>query len=147
MRHVCSLADHGRLTDRFGPLPVATVAGILFAAGGVPLAAGGHGAVAFGVGLFLIGLGWNAGLIAGSTMLASALPVDQRPRIEGIGELSMGIAAAIATAAAGPVMGLAGYATLAIAAAAAGVTLIPLVLALAQRDAPLRTVKATRMLS
>jgi MFS family permease len=149
--HVCGMFAPspitGRLTDRFGPLPVAAAGGLLLAAGGVPLAAGGHGAAAFGVGLFLIGLGWNAALIAGSTMLASAVPVDQRPRIEGIGELSMGIAAAIATAAAGPVVGLAGYATLAIAAAAAGAALIPLLLALAQRGAPLRTVKATRMLS
>jgi MFS family permease len=149
--HVCGMFAPspitGRLTDRFGPLPVAAVAGVLLAAGGVLLAAAGDGAAAFGVGLLLIGLGWNAGLIAGSTMLASAVPVDQRPRIEGIGELSMGIAAAIATAAAGPVVGLAGYATLAIAAAAAGAALVPLLLALAQRGAPLRTVEATRMLS
>ena len=66
----------------------------------------------FALGLFLLGVGWNAGLIAGSTLLASAVPIAQRPRIEGVGELGMGVAAASATAVAGPVVGLAGYATL-----------------------------------
>ena len=43
----------------------------------------------YSLGLVLLGVGWNAGLIAGSTLLASAVPVAQRPRVEGAGELSI----------------------------------------------------------
>ena len=71
----------------------------------------------FALALALLGAGWNAGLIAGSTLLASAVPVAQRPRAEGAGELGMGFTAATATAIAGPVVGIAGYATLAVAGA------------------------------
>jgi MFS family permease len=137
----------GRLTDRFGPLPVTAVAAALLVAAGVLSAASGHDAVGFAVGLFLLGVGWNAGLIAGSTLLASAVPVAQRPRIEGVGELGMGIAAASATAVAGPVVGLAGYATLAIAGAAAAAALGPFLIAVARRGVPGEAVPAHRLLS
>jgi MFS family permease len=137
----------GRLTDRFGPLPVTAVAAVLLVAAGVLSAASGHDAMGFAVGLFLLGVGWNAGLIAGSTLLASAVPIAQRPRIEGVGELGMGVAAASATAVAGPVVGLAGYATLAIAGAAAAAALGPFLIAVARRGVPGEAVAAGRLLS
>jgi len=137
----------GRLTDRFGPLPVTAVAAVLLVAAGVLSAASGHDAMGFAVGLFLLGVGWNAGLIAGSTLLASAVPIAQRPRIEGVGELGMGVAAASATALAGPVVGLAGYATLAIAGAAAAAALGPFLVAVARRGVPRDAVPAGRLLS
>jgi MFS family permease len=132
----------GWLTDRLGPLPVAGAgAGLLVLAGA--LAASD----ALAPGLLLLGIGWNAGLVAGSTLLASAVPAPQRPRAEGAGELGMGIAAASATAVAGPVMGLGGYATLAVAGAVAAAALGPLLIALARRGAPDETVPAARMLA
>jgi MFS family permease len=137
----------GRLTDRFGPLPVTAVAAVLLVAAGVLSAASGHDAMGFAIGLFLLGVGWNAGLIAGSTLLASAVPIAQRPRIEGVGELGMGVAAASATAVAGPVVGLAGYATLAIAGAGAAAALGPFLIAVARRGVPGEAVPATRLLS
>ena len=137
----------GRLTDRFGPLPVTAVAAVVLVAAGVLSAASGHDAMGFAVGLFLLGVGWNAGLIAGSTLLASAVPIAQRPRIEGVGELGMGVAAASATAVAGPVVGLAGYATLAIAGAAAAAALGPFLIAVARRGVTGEAVAAGRLLS
>jgi MFS family permease len=137
----------GRLTDRLGPLAVTAGAAVLLVAAGVLSAASGHDAVNFAFGLFLLGVGWNAGLIAGSTLLASAVPVAQRPRIEGVGELGMGVAAASATAVAGPVVGLAGYATLAIAGAAAAAALGPFLVAVARRSVPRDAVPAPRLLS
>jgi MFS family permease len=137
----------GRLTDRLGPLAVTAGATVLLVAAGVLSAASGHDAVSFAFGLFLLGVGWNAGLIAGSTLLASAVPVAQRPRIEGVGELGMGVAAASATAVAGPVVGLAGYATLAIAGAAAAAALGPFLVAVARRSVPRDAVPAPRLLS
>lgn len=133
----------GRLTDRFGPLPVAGGGAVLLTAAGVLLATGGAGAVGFALGLVVLGVGWNAGLIAGSTLLVSAVPLAQRPRVEGAGELGMGIAAASATAAAGPIVGVAGYTTLAVAGAVAAATLGPFLLAVARRGAPEPTMPAT----
>jgi hypothetical protein len=99
------------------------------------------------VGLGLLGVAWNASLIAGSTLLAGAVPAAERPRAEGAGELSMGVAAATATALAGPIAGAAGYATLALVGAAAAAALGPLLIAVARRGGPGRRVAATRMLA
>jgi MFS family permease len=132
----------GWLTDRIGPLPVAGAGAVLLVLAGALAATSG-----LVLGLALLGVGWNAGLVAGSTLLASAVPAEQRPRAEGAGELGMGIAAASATAVAGPVMGVAGYAALAIAGAVAAAALGPLLLAAARRGTPEDTVRAARMLA
>lgn len=126
----------GWLTDRVGPFPVAGGAAVLLLVAGVLSAVAGGGVVTFGVGLAILGVGWNAGLVAGSTLLAGSVPITERPRAEGIGELGMGVTAASATAIAGPLVGLAGYATLAVAAAIAAATLGPILLAAARRGVP-----------
>lgn len=79
-------------------------------------------------GLVLLGVGWNAGLIAGSPLLASAVPVSERPRVEGVGELSVGVATATAAA---------------VAAAALG----PFLLAVARRGLPAEAAPAARILT
>jgi MFS family permease len=136
----------GWLTDRLGPLAVAGGGAALLIVAGVLSAASGANASTFAVGLALLGVGWNASLIAGSALLASAVPVVQRPRVEGAGELSMGVAAASATAIAGPVVGVAGYAALAAAGAVAAATLAPFLIAVARRGLPADVVPATRVL-
>jgi MFS family permease len=136
----------GALTDRFGPLPVAAGGAALLVAAGALAATSGGGAVMLGVGLTLLGAGWNAGLIAGSTLLSSAVPAVQRPRVEAAGELAMGVAAASATAVAGPVVGAAGYAALAIAGGVAAAALAPFLLAVARRGAPAQVAPANRLL-
>jgi hypothetical protein len=119
---------------------------VLLSLAGVLSAAAGHGAVVLALGLALLGVGWNFGLIAGSTLLASAIPAVQRPRAEGAGELGMGVAAASATAVAGPVVGLAGYAALALAGAAAAAALAPFLLANGRRGVPAEVAPANRLL-
>lgn len=73
------------------------------------------------------------------------MPPQQRPRVEGAGELSMGVATA--TAIAGPVVGFAGYATLAVAGAVAAAALGPLLIAVARRGAPAAAAPAARILT
>jgi predicted MFS family arabinose efflux permease len=133
----------GWLADRLGPVPVAASGTALLVVAGALAASAGHGAITFA----LLGAGWNANLVAGSTLLASAVPIAQRPRAEAAGELSMGIAAATATAMAGPMVALAGYAALAVAGAAAAAALGPLLIATARRGLPDRTAPAPRVLS
>ena len=137
----------GRVTDRIGAVPVAGAGAALLTVAGALAASAGGDAFALTLGLFLLGVGWNAGLVAGSTLLASAVPPRQRPRVEGAGELSMGVAAATATAIAGPLVGLAGYATLAVAGAVAAAALGPLLVAVARRGAPAGATPAARMLT
>jgi MFS family permease len=136
----------GWLTDRLGPLAVASAGAALLIVAGILSAASGAEAATFAIGLALLGVGWNASLIAGSALLASAVPIAQRPRVEGAGELSMGVAAASATAIAGPVVGVAGYAALAVAGAVAAATLAPFLVAVARRGLPADVVPATRAL-
>jgi MFS family permease len=137
----------GWLTDRIGPVPMASAGAALLTLAGLSSAAAGHDAFLLAIGLGLLGVGWNTALIAGSTLLASAVPLAQRPRVEGASELSMGVAAASATAVAGPVVGLTGYAVLALAGAAAAAALAPFLIAVLRRGVPRRPVAANRLLS
>jgi hypothetical protein len=43
--------------------------------------------------LAFLGLGWNAGVVGGSTMLIGSVPASLRSQTEGIGEVAMGLAA------------------------------------------------------
>ena len=74
-------------------------AALLLGAGGVAAAAGSNLMGLVGVALLLLGAGWNAALIGGSTLLTEA-NVDPalRTRAEGLGELGMGAAAAVVAA-------------------------------------------------
>jgi MFS family permease len=126
----------GRLADRLGPRRVALGGcAVLLAAGSLAAAAGASVPV-LSLGLLLLGVGWNACLIAGSALLVSAVAAGQRPRVEGVGELSMGIAAATGGALAGPAVAVASYAALAIAAAALAATVAPVLLVTARRGFP-----------
>jgi hypothetical protein len=75
------------------------------------------------------------------------VPIDQRPRAEGAGELAMGFTAAGATAIAGPVVGVAGYAALTFAAALSAAAVVPLLVALRSRGLPARTAPAQKLLA
>ncbi|HEY6690996.1 MAG TPA: hypothetical protein VI008_08095 [Rubrobacter sp.] len=35
-------------------------------------------------------IGWNFGVVGGSTLLAASVPTQLRPRVEGLGEVSLG---------------------------------------------------------
>ncbi len=122
----------GWAVDRFGAVPVVG-AGVLVlgsaAATGASAAPAGHRQVA--VALVLLGLGWSCTMVAGSALLSASVPADVRTPVQGAGDLVVGVAAATAGALAGPVLELAGYSWLNVAAV---VLLVPVVLtALATR--------------
>jgi MFS family permease len=120
----------GWLTDRYGRLP--TIAGglatlavsMLIAAVGPDHA---HGVTA--VALVLLGLGWSACLVAGSTLLSESVPGDIRTAAQGMSDLTMGVLASIAGTASGPVLDYLGFHWLAVLC---GLLLVP-VAALAVR--------------
>jgi MFS family permease len=69
-------------------------------------------------GLFLLGLGWNFGYIAGSSLLSDVLRGEERSRMQGANDMLVAGAAAIGSLSSGPLFSLGGY------AAVAGVGLI-----------------------
>ena len=94
----------GLLADRSGPAVVARFGGLLLVVAMVTgLFVEGSGVVVMTIHLLVLGVGWNCGVVGGSTLLSTASPVETRPHVEGIAEVMMGLAAA----AAGPVAGLA----------------------------------------
>ena len=117
----------GWLTDRFGPARTVLLglAIILVAVALTGLAPQETGAVTMG--LILLGLGWSATTVAGSTLLVSSLTPQQRVPVQGFSDATMSLAGALGSAAAGPVMGMIGYpgisALAAVTVAAAAVSL------------------------
>ncbi|SCG70941.1 MFS transporter [Micromonospora coxensis] len=122
----------GWLTDRVGRRAVILGGvGTLLAACAVAGTAGHHTPL-LSVGLVLLGLGWSGTMVAGSTLLSESVPTGVRPSVQGLSDLTMGLAGAGAAAASGFVVRLAGYPTLTLLAA---IAVVPLV-ALALRPAP-----------
>ena len=105
----------GRLTDRFGPLPV-IAAGLLLILGSALLSAVAvptEELVLF-VALFLLGWGWNLGFVAGSTMLTTAVSSTERARIQGVSDALIWSTSAIASLGSGLLIGAWGFAALGI---------------------------------
>lgn len=67
------------------------------------------------VSVVLLGLGWSASTIAGSTLVAESAPVDDRAGLQGVSDLLMNSTAAFFGALAGPVLALIGYSGLGVA--------------------------------
>ncbi|MFG1888356.1 MFS transporter [Micromonospora sp. NPDC049051] len=118
----------GWLTDRVGRRAVILGGvGLLLAACAVAGTAGHHTA-RLSVGLFLLGLGWSGTMVAGSTLLSESVPVGVRPSVQGLSDLTMGLAGAGAGAVSGFVVEVAGYPVLTGLAAVAVVPLVTLAL-------------------
>jgi MFS family permease len=116
----------GWLADRIGPIRLIAIGGgILLAATVLGIVAGGSVAI-IPVALGLLGLGWSAGLIGGSTLLTTAVPAASRVPLQGATDAAMNVAAAISAALSGVVLGLGGYAGVNVVAI---LVLVPLVIA------------------
>ena len=103
----------GRLTDRFGPLPIisAGMAILVTAAVGSALAPPDSQLVLLGA-LFLLGWGWNLGFVAGSSLLTGAVTVAERARVQGVSDALIWSTSAVASVSSGLIVGAWGFATL-----------------------------------
>ena len=54
--------------------------------------------------MMLLGLGWSATMVAGSTLLSDAISGEMRPSAQGLSDLVMGLAGATAGALSGVVV-------------------------------------------
>jgi MFS family permease len=120
----------GLLADRAGRrTTVAVAAALLLAAAALAGTAPPGAAVQLGAGLLLLGLGWSCGLIAGSTLVTESVDEQQRPTAQGGTDLLMGLGAALAGVAGGPLLAWGGYGLVASVSAA---LVVPLVVAWAR---------------
>jgi MFS family permease len=121
----------GFLADRFGRRQVVFGGIALLLAACAVAGTAGHDSTRLAMGLVLLGLGWSATMVAGSSLLSMSMSVELRPSAQGLSDLIMGIAGASAGALSGVVVAGFGYPTLTLVAALMTAPLA--VLALAHR--------------
>lgn len=133
---------YGYLADRFGPVPVIWAGFALFTASGVLGIAddmSGSTMPRISAALILLGLGWSACFIAGSTLLTQSVPAAHRVTIQGATDAGMNLGAAVFAAAAGPLLSAGGF-TL-INAVALGIVVIGVATAVRSLRAHARAVR------
>lgn len=116
----------GWLTDRIGRRPVIAVGVALLLTACAVTGTAGYHTSRLTAGLMLLGLGWSATMVAGSTMLSDAVSPELRPSAQGLSDLVMGLAGASAGALSGVVVQTWGYPTLTLLGALATAPLIAL---------------------
>lgn len=100
----------GMLADRWGRVNVIRLGVVILSASAVTAAtANPHHSMQLGIGLFLLGLGWSATIVAGSTLLSESVAVEDRPSVQGASDLFMNGAGAIGGAVAGVIIATLGY--------------------------------------
>ncbi|MDQ0825916.1 MFS family permease [Arthrobacter sp. B2I5] len=99
----------GWLTDRAGRMETIMIGFTVLIAAVAVAGFGQSSTAAVAVGLVLLGMGWSAATISGSTLLAESVGQDARVAVQGVSDMLMGAAGAVGGAVSGLVLGLAGY--------------------------------------
>ncbi|MEU9572348.1 MFS transporter [Streptomyces massasporeus] len=102
----------GWLADRVGRITAICVSVAFLAVAALLATTAGTSHTQSMAALFVLGLGWSAGLVAGSALLTDSVPAADRSAAQGLSDLVMSSAAALGTAVAGVVVAQAGYAWL-----------------------------------
>ena len=115
----------GWLTDKAGR-PETIILGFTTLIVAVMVAGFGQSStVAVAVGLVLLGMGWSAATISGSTLLAESVGPDSRVVVQGVSDMLMGAAGAVGGATSGLILSSAGYLGLNLAGALVGAAVLP----------------------
>ncbi|SDT17458.1 Predicted arabinose efflux permease, MFS family [Agromyces flavus] len=116
----------GWLVDRIGATRVIAMGGGILLVATLLGVVAGDSMTLIPVALGLLGLGWSAGLIGGSTLLTTTVSAATRVPLQGATDAAMNIAAATSAAFSGLVLGIAGFAGVNVVAM---LVLVPLLLA------------------
>lgn len=115
----------GRAVERVGRVRSIQVGAVVLGSGTLATVLAGYVPALMFVGLFFLGLGWNIGLIAGSTLLTTSVPAESKVEVQGTSDLTMSFCGALAAFGSGFVKQSFGFHLLADAAAVlAGVLLV-----------------------
>ena len=127
----------GWLVDRYGYLAIALAAGVtLLAAGLIAAWAPVDSVATLVLALVLLGVGWNLGLVSGTTLVTDAVPLETRARTQGVVDLGIALAGAGGGLSSGLIFAATSYATLTLTSGLLALLIIPIV-ALA-RPAPIK---------
>jgi MFS family permease len=99
----------GWLTDKAGRKQTIAMAFVVLIAALVVAGFGERSTAAVATGLVLLGLGWSAATISGSTLLAESVRQEDRVVVQGVSDMLMGAAAALGGAFSGLILSWAGY--------------------------------------
>jgi MFS family permease len=113
----------GRLTDRFGANAMVLAGFSVLAAAGLLAAVMPDSGAGLAIPMFLLGVGWNLGFVAGSSLLASEAPLGDRARLQGASDAAVWATAAAASFSSGYVVATASFAFLAVIGAGVAVLL------------------------
>jgi MFS family permease len=117
----------GWLVDRIGYLPIAVTAGLILLAAGLLAAwAPVDSVTMLVVALVLLGLGWNLGLVSGTTLVTDAVPLATRARTQGTVDLGIALAGAGAGLSSGLIITATSYATLTLLSGVLALLIIPI---------------------
>ncbi|WP_461190112.1 MFS transporter [Arthrobacter sp. Z4-13] len=114
----------GWLTDKAGRTETIMIGFILLITAVAVAGFGQDSTAAVAVGLVLLGMGWSASTISGSTLLAESVGPDSRVVVQGVSDMLMGIAGAVGGATSGLVLSQAGYLGLNMAGALVGAVVL-----------------------
>jgi MFS family permease len=124
----------GWLADRVGARTVlGLAAALLIGAGAVGASASGDRTAVLATGLVLLGLGWSAGLVAGSVLVTTAVPIADRTAVQGLTDVSMNVAGAVGGIAAGVTVAGSSFAVLGVGVAVLALPYLVAVLLSARR--------------
>jgi MFS family permease len=93
--------------------------------------------------LILLGIGWNFGLVSGTTMITDAVPLATRANTQGMVDVAIAIAGATGGMTSGIVVAATSYPLLALTGAAFALALLPAVIVTARKSSP-RTPSSVR---
>jgi len=99
----------GRFVDRVGAVRAIQLGAVVLGSGTVAAVIAGYVPAMIFVGLFLLGLGWNIGLIGGTTLLTASVPSSSRVEAQGTGDLTLSLCGAVAAFGSGFVKQSAGF--------------------------------------
>ena len=99
----------GWLTDKTGRRQTIVLGFAMLVAAVAVAGFGQRSTTAVAVGLVLLGMGWSAATISGSTLLAESVGQEARVAVQGVSDMLMGAAGAVGGAVSGLVLSWAGY--------------------------------------
>lgn len=118
----------GILVDKLGRVVMATAAGVTFMAAGVVAALAPADSLAvLIVALALLGLGWNFGLISGTTLIVDSTHPSTRAKTQGTVDVLVALAGAAGGGFSGMVMAQSSYAVMSLGGGFLALLLIPVV--------------------
>ena len=118
----------GWLVDRYGYLAIAVAAGVtLLAAGLIAAWAPVDSVATLVLALVLLGVGWNLGLVSGTTLVTDAVPLETRARTQGVVDLGIALAGAGGGLSSGLIFAATSYATLTLTSGLLALLIIPIV--------------------